>query len=302
MPEFGEAVAGGDGADDGHPEDCVFCAEWPRELKGYKTKHGLLKDEDDLAESLRSNAKELTTDKKVGPVYPLPGGSDPTMGWVAKAGALEEFEVEIGATPHHIIPGKASMAKSRLEQWTRAEKGKIKEDIGYSIDCARNGVFLPKLPDLYGTKHKVPGVTMAQFYGQTWRALSPTSKEGVGFLVMKDTWLQLHYTDHSKPYKTSPTMNYDKETRLECDQLAHLAERFRIVCERSKDDDGKRYPPYSLVHLINQKSDFFRMRITGRPDQWKSWVSTLAEDLSMAVRQGRELLVSKLALTKKTRG
>ncbi len=302
MPELGESiVTPEDGGDDGHPEDCVFCAESPRQLKGYKTKHGLLKDEDELELSLWSDAKQIVSDKAVGPIYPLPGGSDRTTGWVAKSGALEDFAVELGAAPHHIIPGKAAMAKSSLERWTRAEKGKIKEDIGYSIDCAANGIFLPHVPLIYWTKHKLPeNIPMAEYYGQTWKGLSSSSKEGVAYPVMLETWLQMHYTDHRKAYDAGSPRSYDLEAKDACDRLGDLMENLHRSCERSKED-GKHFPPYALVHRINHVSQMFRQRITGRPDRWKSWVSPLARSLSRALEQGRERLLSKGVFTRRFR-
>jgi hypothetical protein len=301
--EMGEGIIGPDteGAD-GHPEDCVFCAESPRELKGYKTKHGMLKDEAELERSLWSDVREITQDSEVGPIYPLPGGSDPTAGWVARAGALEDFEVELGAAPHHIIPGKAAMAKSSLEKWTRADKGKIKEDIGYSIDCARNGIFLPHIPVIYWTKHKLPEkVPMSKYYGQSWSALSDSSQKSIGHLVMLETWLQMHYTDHGKPYSAGSSLSYDSETKLSCNHLGHIVENFHLACERSKGDDGKNYPPYALVHRINQEADYFKLRITGRPDRWKSWVSPLARGLTQAIEQGRERLMSRGVVSRRNR-
>jgi hypothetical protein len=261
----------------------------------------MLKDEAELERSLWSNAPEVSTDSKVGPIYPLPGGSDPTTGWVAKAGALEEFEVEIGAAPHHVIPGKAAMAKSTsLEKWTRADKGKIKEDIGYSIDCARNGIFLPHVPVIYWTRHKLPErVPMSQHYGQTWKGLSNSSKQSIGYLVMLETWLQMHYTDHSAPYNPGTPQNYDSEVKQRCNQLGDLTTNFHILCERSKGDDGKHYPPYSLVHQINQLSDYFKMQITGRPDQWKSWVSPIARRLTQDLAAGQEHLASRALISRK---
>lgn len=315
--EMGESVVGpGAGGDDGHPEDCVFCAESPRQLKGFKTKHGMLKDEHELEKSLWSDAREITADGEVGPIYPLPGGNDSTTGWVAKAGALEDFEVELSAAPHHIIPGKPAMAKSSLERWTRADKGKIKEDIGYSIDCARNGIFLPHLPEIYWTREETldemrrlrlrnpppptelaPGdrpekVKFSQFYGHKWSQLSKTAQAGAANIIMIETWLQMHYMNHGTPYDVGASKSYDLEAKDACDRLGDLAENFHRLCERSKDD-GKHFPPYSLVHRIGLVSERIRQRITGRPDRWKSWVSPLARGLSRSLEQGRERLASR---------
>ncbi|AGC48184.1 hypothetical protein MYSTI_06911 [Myxococcus stipitatus DSM 14675] len=293
------------GPGDGHPEGCLFCKESPRELKNYKTKHGELKDEGVLEKSLWSKEPLISNDKKVGPLYPLSGGNDQTTGWTAKPGALEEFEVNMSAAPHHIIPGNAAMAPSSLETWTRADKGKIKQDIGYTIDGALNGIFLPHLPEIYWTKrieHHGRKIPMAEYYGQKWLTLSEGSKQSIGFLIMRETYLQMHYTDHSAPYDAGSPLSYDDETKTACNRLGDLMENFSRACERSKDaDDGKHYPPYALVHRINLASERFRSRITGRPDSWKSWVSPLARSLTRAALTGQESLNQKLLISRKYR-
>src|ERR1700690_2034 len=102
-------------------ETCPFCET--KKFLGYKTKAGVQKDEKVLAKNLSSD-QDITSEKGVGPVYPLSGGGDKTIGWEAKPGVLEEFSVQLAAAPHHLIPGKASMDPSRVEDFTREAKGK----------------------------------------------------------------------------------------------------------------------------------------------------------------------------------
>jgi hypothetical protein len=262
-------------------EDCPFCSN--DELLGYKTKNGDLKDEKVLGSNLASTA-DITSDKAVGNVFPLSGGGDSTTGWEAEPGVLEDFAVKLAAAPHHIIPGKAAMAPSRLEKWTMAGD-KIKEDIGYSIDCAQNGIFLPHLPEIYWTRHvKKTKTPMAQFYGQTWAGLSDSAKSTIGDVVMGETSLQMHYTDHDDPYvHVDNDTNYDDECKRECNELADLMQLFEINA-KCKDSDGKLNPPYGLVHMINARSTAVRLRITGFPSRWTSWVSPLAQGFTHRLR------------------
>jgi len=273
--------AGESSTQDKCSNDCPFCQE--KEYKNYKTKHGELKDERKLASNLRAES-EITSDT-VGNIYPLPGGSDKTIGWEAKAGVLEDFPVEMAAAPHHIIPGKASMAPSRLETWTLEEKGKIKEDVGYNIDCAQNGIFLPHLPEIYWTRHK-PGtkIPMSKYYGQTWTDLSSSSKESIGFIIMGETNLQMHYTDHDDPYiNVDNESTYDDECKQECNHLADFM-NMKSMLAKCEDDDGKLDPPYILVYKINAKSREIKGRITGSPQRWTSWVSPLAQEYTHKLR------------------
>lgn len=280
--------------------DCPFCKE--KKYHGYHTKHGALKDEKVLAANLRASG-EVTSDKAVGSVYPLPGGGDRTVGWEAEAGVLENFPVKLAAAPHHLIPGKASMEPSRVEKWTRVDKNKIKEDIGYNIDCAQNGVFLPHLPEIYWTRH-APGTNtpMAKYYGQTWRGLSPSSKQSIGALVMGETELQMHYTDHDDPYvHVDNTVDYDSECKDECNQVADLLQLFADTA-KCKDGDGRLAPPYSVVNLLNARSTKIKLRITGSPKQWTSWVSPLAQDFTHALVQdpSSPLSLMKLCIARLT--
>jgi hypothetical protein len=272
-------------------ENCPFCEQ--ENYLGYKTKHGALKDEGVLRGNLR---KSSTVTDKIGPVYPLSGAGDRTIGWEAKAGVLEDFSVKLAAAPHHIIPGDASMEPSRLETWTCADKGgKIKEDIGYNIDCAENGIFLPHLPEIYFTRYAEGTKTpMARYYGQTWRALSDSSKGSIGDLVMGETMLQMHYTDHSAPYAhVDPDMNYDDECKKECNDLADLMQLFADTATCA-DSDGKLRPPYWLVGAINGASAEIRGRITGFPRNCRSWVSTLAQDYTHKLRQTEGAVRSRI--------
>lgn len=293
--EGGESIAA---AADKCSDDCPFCSE--EQFLGYRTKYGNLKKETRLGTNLRS-ANDVTSEEGVGNVYPLPGGNDRTIGWEAKAGVLENFTVKLAAAPHHLIPGKASMDKSNLETWTRESKGRIKEDIGYNIDCAQNGIFLPHLPEIYFTRYKEgTKIRMSEYYGQTWTGLSLSAKESIGFLVMGETLLQMHYTDHDDPYvHMDNETTYDSEAKQECNQLADLM-RLKALQAKCKDDDGKVKPPYSLVNRINAKSNKLKAQITGFPKRWESWVSPLAQEFTAALnREGRPLssvrgLISRL--------
>ncbi len=258
-------------------EDCPFCAE--AVMKNYRTKHGLEKDEDVLGDNLAASG-EITNDK--GPIYPLAGGNQRIAGWEAKPGVLESFAVKIPSTPHHIIPGKAAMAKSHLEDWTRASKGKIKQDIGYTVDGPPNGIWLPHMPEIYWRKH-FPGTKtpMAEYFGQTFAGLSESAKNTIGEVVMGELSLQMHYMDHSVKYThTDPNANYDRECKMECDELGDRMQLFADEAKCPDATDNKLYPPYPLVAMINGSSTLIRQRITGSPTQWTSWVSPLAHQFT----------------------
>ena len=270
-------------------DDCPFCKE--EKYLGYTTKHGEQKKESVLASNLRSK-QEITNDRSAGKVYPLSGGDDQTIGWEAEPGVFEDFTVGIPAAPHHLIPGNAAMAPSRLEDWTRESKGKIREDIGYSIDCAQNGIFLPHLPEIYFTRYKSgTKIKQSAFYGQTWLDLSASVKESIGFLLMGETSLQMHYTDHSAVFAGSAG-SYDDICKSLCNGLAD-AVSLSYGAAKCKDDDGKVAPPYAVVIRTNGLSRKVKRKITGHPENWSAWVSPLAHDLTVALNRPNASSIQK---------
>jgi hypothetical protein len=283
---------------------CPFCKETT--LLNYRTKFGEEKDEGKLRTNLAASG-QITNDG--GPIFPIAGANDKTKGWTADAGVFEDFEVEMAAAPHHIIPGNTAMKRSKVESWTRKSKGKIKQDIGYDIDGAPNGVFLPHLPEIYFTRRIETGmwddaagdfvtqsVTMAKGYGQSWgdnkkkkqKGLSANAKESIVYTIMLETSLQAHFSDHDASYiHTDAAMTYDLDCQRECDQLDDLMKLKSQLCPQKSNPKPSFNPPYSLVGLINGKSAEVLTRITGRPKKWSSWISAAAHQLTFDIESGK---------------
>lgn len=321
MTELCEGVAVGVVGD--KDPTCPFCeGKGPIALRNLKTKHGTLKKERRLHDNLESDADISSED--VGPVLPTPGGGEKHAGWVVAEGVFEDFEVEIPPAPHHLIPGKAAMAPSSLEQWTCESKGKILQDIGYNIDGALNGIFLPHLPHIHFTRHfqyinaagqtrsetkvatsgkragKTVKKTFADVFG-AWGDLPAAQRNAIAYLVMNETWLQMHYTDHDDPYvHVDNDENYDEEVKERCNALGDLMQtHFVPRCPNAPAGSDKFYPPYGLVARINRISQFFKTRITGRPSRWESWVSPLAQDFTQATASGQVPLITRFLIRKK---
>src|SRR5437762_4017868 len=115
-----------------HNKTCPFCEGKEPELLHLWTKHGMLKDEDELGRNLRakgpisSDASKEYRGKKLKDFH---GGGDDHKGWTAEEEAFEDIDIEteIPPTPHHLIPAKAAMAKSKShEKWTtRSEERRV---------------------------------------------------------------------------------------------------------------------------------------------------------------------------------
>ncbi|HTO88059.1 MAG TPA: hypothetical protein VMR54_11105 [Thermoanaerobaculia bacterium] len=277
-----------------HNKTCPFCEGDEPELLGYKTKKGDLKDERVLGRNLATN-EVVSSDGAVGPVYPLDGGDQPHNGWEVEPGYINEIDIPviIKPTPHHLIPGNAAMAESHLEVWTCKSFGEIKEDIGYNIDCAQNGIWLPHLPHVYWTsfRNKRTRQRFCDYYDR-WSDLSDDEQMQVGVFVMSELKLQMHYTDHDDPYAhVDDDTTYDGEAKERCNLLADLILEFWAdKCPESSDkEEPYYYPPYGLVERINLQSDYMRKRITGNPRLWKSWVSPLAQEVSAELKRKKKV-------------
>jgi hypothetical protein len=288
MTDIGEGIK--PPASGRHNKTCPIC-EGKKNLRclGYNTKLGVQKDEKVLGQNLRKKG-QITSDKAVGNVFPFAGGRSDHKGWVVKAGVMQSFEVTIQPTPHHLIPGNAAMAPSKLEKWTSVSKNaKLKEDVGYSIDCTRNGIWLPHLPHIHWTSYKTATKRWCDIYGK-WSKLDFNDQLDIGRLVMGETSLQMHYTDHDDPYADVPhNTTYDNNAKQRCNTLAALMLTFwDVKCPEGKDpaDNNKMYPPYGLVERINLQSDYMKKRISGHPSRWKEFVSPLATELKKKVKGG----------------
>lgn len=64
---------------------------------------------------------------------------------------LDNPQHKIVANPHHLIPGNESLKKATtLLPWIFGDEGKIENDIGYNVNNASNGVWLPSNNSMRG--------------------------------------------------------------------------------------------------------------------------------------------------------
>lgn len=283
-----------------HNSSCPFCGGKQPQLLNYKTKDGAKKDEKALGKNLASKGN-ITFEKGVGNIFPLGGGGDDHKGWTIDDGVLAEIETYVKPTPHHLIPGNAAMAKSNVEEWTRDTKGTIKQDVGYNIDGADNGIWLPHLPHIHWTSYqnKKKKVRFSDIYGK-WSELEPYQQAWVGAVVMGDTRLQMHYTDHDDPYAhVNNLTTYDDEALKRCNLLADLMKKFwSKKCPKEKNKKPLD-PPYGIVLRLNLQSLYMKQRISGPPKKWKSWVSPLAQDYTQWLKTG-SIPAGPLGVVKRT--
>jgi hypothetical protein len=189
---------------------------------------------------------------------------------------------------HHLIPGDASLPKSKLMKFIK--EGEIWGDIGYDVNGAENGLFLPTQTALMREMHASEGVLPNMEPGvRKWQDLSKYIKkkkesrfgimsfqEVYAYRIMLKTGRQFHdaHPEYSKKViedleainvKLVATSGYH------CDK-----------CKESKDKDGKLPPPYMLVGRLNALSRRLAGHLWGNAIRWNEPYFTSRFARSMA--------------------
>jgi hypothetical protein len=157
--EVGEAVAVVIG-DTSHDEDCYFC----------KAKDETEAFENDLEPSPDDDAEGYGGFKNDASKLGRALGGSPAQRKAEVDG--RQFPITVAA--HHLIPGNASLKKSQLfcsEEYLWVD-GKKKGNIGYNVNAADNGVWLPGnyAIDGWGGKLDLYKEQYAQSAIASWRA------------------------------------------------------------------------------------------------------------------------------------
>jgi hypothetical protein len=191
----------------------------------------------------------------------------------AAASASKRYPYTVAA--HHIIPGNASLRDSAVYKYMvkSASGSKVKKNIGYNVNGAHNGIFLP---GWYGIRKKTsPDGSKWSELDDSWR------KEYVGSVVIR-TGRQFH-DSHTK---------YNQHVKGILDSLAVLIELHMIFCDDCKADNEKKPPFYPLKVRLYSLSAMIRSLLTGHPMNWKpclmtsdSWTSFELGELKRNVRK-----------------
>jgi hypothetical protein len=166
---------------------------------------------------------------------------------------------------HHLIPGNASLEKSALFKRFMKKGGKvqagdrkfkIRTNIGYNVNGAHNGVWLP---GNYGIRKKPVGVT--------WSTLSNGSKAQRTWCfeyakaVMSRARGQFHDTHVDYSDNVLAALN-----KLSSVMIDHMA-----VCEKEckKKCKGEVDPPYRLKTALYTMSRTLKSHVRGQPPTWR---------------------------------
>lgn len=169
------------------------------------------------------------------------------------------------------------MPKSSLEHYI-AGGPVIESDIGYGVNGAENGVWLPTHQELSQNMPVLPFETERKRYadipGQGSEMVGSTISHYVD-AVMKRTQRQFH--DAHPDYSTFVIGILNKiQTSLA------IIKNFNCEkCQKAKQNGGKLPPPHPLVFRLNGVSRRLKSHLVGAALSWKSpvFTSRFARDL-----------------------
>ena len=145
---------------------------------------------------------------------------------------------------HHLIPGNASLQKvPSILKLIEASRGDISSDIGYDVNSAQNGIWLPANY----------GVRADSEFGKKWSAYDFQDEYAIA--AMKKAGAQFHdaHPDYSDKVKTTLRALADKINLKKPQKCA--------ICDDQIADKAR--PPYGLVGRLNSVSRQHRTFLRG---------------------------------------
>ncbi len=181
--------------------------------------------------------------------------------FVPGADGVEDQEFPFIVAAHHLIPGNASLGESRLKKLMTKGSGvriggkvrKIKNHIGYNVNGAHNGVWLP---GNYAIRPKKSSLK------KTWSELTDKPQWCMNYVaaVSAKAGGQFHDTheQYSEAVEKLLTKIYDAVTVHECP-----------LCEEKTEVPPPLPPPYVIKERLYALSNYLRSQLQGTPGVWR---------------------------------
>jgi len=161
---------------------------------------------------------------------------------------------------HHLIPGDAALAPSALKKFmTRGasvtvltaegdKQKKIRKYVGYNVNGAHNGVWLPGNYYIRGAASPLPGVSWSQLGNYPWclNYVAAVARAAEG---------QFHDT-HTQ---------YSQAVKGLLNKMAEILSLHE--CEHCKPEEIN--PPFRIKSRLYLLSEYFRGQVQGPPRSWK---------------------------------
>ncbi|HEY6642891.1 AHH domain-containing protein [Povalibacter sp.] len=172
---------------------------------------------------------------------------------------------------HHLIPGEAALAPSKLYKGYMKKGGKVttpagrsytlKTNIGYNVNGNHNGVWLP---GNYAIRRNKPQLNST---GRTWKEL----------IVSDRTWCYAYMT---ACVEQAGGQFHDSHTHYSdavLDILDKVYMKLAAHQDSCKECEGKTEidPPYVLKARLYLLSKYLRMQVRLKPGVWKNpWITS----------------------------
>ncbi len=174
----------------------------------------------------------------------------------AKGRAWHQWTYDAGLIPilygaHHLIPGNAALGKCNLykkKYLGPVDNGADKKNIGYNVNSANNGIWLP-----------------GNYAVRPWKGREPEFQKAYAFLAMHDTKRQFHDA-HEK---------YSEQVLGALNELEKLMKKMKNKgCPMCKEGGKAGDPPYHLNARLNAISRWLRGHLKSKPKKWKANITT----------------------------
>jgi hypothetical protein len=196
----------------------------------------------------------------------------------------ETYPVTLAA--HHLIPAQESLKEHKILQYIEKEKGALEENLGYDVNGAENGVWLPGPYAIEGwgdmtlEVEDLPTSTKRKAIADKRRAALPAKTQGLKFQGNYAIAAQLEFNAQFHDRH----VDYSKFVSRQLEKiylLFRLNQAYR--CAQCKKNTEKIAPPRSLIARLNTLSGRLRTYLIGNPVAWRSPVFTSAWSEYMTV-------------------
>lgn len=267
MTEFLEAVAIPSSGHD--PEKCCFCPLEKEQEPTRVAKIGKHHNSNTLGKNL-----EIARDAKSDHLY------------------VDSVHGEYSLEAHHLICCNEILAEEKeVEKYlitqnkntTKGAPGLIENtlhDVDWDVNAARNGIWLPSVPDLYRVVDGDPEIWWGKQTKKSEREfLSETDKENISYIVMKAVSRQFHKGSH-----TSAAPPHQSYVELGLDNLSKIKKVLKYYSKNCPMEDGNNTkrdnppyrPPHKIAKTLDLLSDVLKNELIGAPSTWKYFISKFA--------------------------
>lgn len=188
---------------------------------------------------------------------------------------LDGNEYPLSVAAHHLIPGEDSLPKSALAKYVWKSEGTIAGDIGYHVDGAENGLWLPThqamsagmaAGDIRVPSEADPSKTERARYGTMSKQDSSSTHTSFiyGYTQMAMRLVGGQFHDSHKEYSQKVV-----EMLAGIALWVHQASSSCQKCADAIKQDGKVPPPHFLAFRLNALSGHLRALLRGSPMGWK---------------------------------